>query len=100
VAPANDRPDANEEELRAVCTRSWAGFDRNDIDLFLAAFTAEATMSLFGGARVMEIAAMAASGELVTPFENSSHAPANQVVKIEGDAAVADTLVVAHVMEP
>ena len=98
--PANDRPAADEEAIRAACMRSWAGFDRNDLDLFLAAFTADATMSLFGGTQMVDIAAIAAGGDLATPFENSSHAPANQVITIEGDAAVADTLVVAHVMGP
>lgn len=80
--------------------RSWAGFDRKDIDVFLAAFTANATMSLFGGEQIVEIAAIAAGGQLQTPFEHSCHAPANQVITVEGDRAVADTLAVAHIVVP
>jgi SnoaL-like domain len=100
VTSASSSARTDEEEIRDVCLRSWAGFDRKDINLFLAAFTANAMMSLFGGSQVVEIGAIAAGGELVTPFEHSSHAPANQVITVERDTAVADTLVVAHVVVP
>jgi SnoaL-like domain len=89
---------ADEQGVRDACMRYWAGFDRNDIELYLAAFTADATLSLFGGAQVVSIADMAARGELASPFDHTSHAPASQTISIDGDRATADTYVVAHLV--
>jgi len=96
----NDRLEAlgDEQAVRNTCMRYWAGFDRSDIDVYLSAFTPDATLSLFGGEQVMRPADMAARGELLSPFEHSSHAPSSQTIFVDGDIATADTFVVAHLV--
>jgi len=89
---------ADEQAVRDACMRYWAGFDRSDIDVYLAAFTPDATLSLFGGEQVIRLADTAARGELVSPFEHSSHAPSSQTISVDGDSATADTFVVAHLV--
>jgi len=89
---------ADEQEIRDACMRYWAGFDRSDVDLYLAAFTPDATLSLFGGSQIVKVADMAAHGALTPPFEHTSHAPGSQAITISGDTATADTLVTAHIV--
>jgi hypothetical protein len=96
----NDRLEtlADEQAVRDTCMRYWAGFDRKDVDVFLAAFTPDATLSLFGGEQVVSPADMAARGGLGSVFEHSSHAPSSQTISVDGDNATADTFVVAHLI--
>lgn len=71
------------------------------MDIYLRAFTTDATLSLFGGKQVLkvsDISDIVASGKIVVPHEHTSHAPSNQVVTVTGDAATADTLVTCHLV--
>ena len=89
----------DEQRVRDACMRYWAGFDRRDVELFRAAFTEDATLSFFGGRRVVSVADMISGGGVTSnDFRYTCHTPANQVVKVTGDTATADTLVVAHLV--
>jgi ketosteroid isomerase-like protein len=78
--------------------RYWAGFDRGDLDLYLRAFTPDATLSLFGGSQVVAINDASARGMLGGAFDHTCHTPASQVVVVTGDTATADSLVVAQLV--
>jgi len=88
----------DEQAVRDACMRYWAGFDRRDVAVYREAFTPDATLSLFGGERVVPVADMLASGSVGGQFEHTCHAPASQVVEVDGDRATADTFVVAHLV--
>ncbi|HVV29883.1 MAG TPA: nuclear transport factor 2 family protein [Mycobacteriales bacterium] len=86
----------DEQQVRDACMRYWAGFDRRDAEIYLAAFTDDATLSLFDGQLVLNVAEFVADGGLQKAgFEHTSHTPASQVVRVDGDTATADTLVTA-----
>jgi hypothetical protein len=88
---------ADEHSIRDTCMRYWAGFDRGDLELYLSAFTADATMSLFGGEQTMSVADLAARG-FASPSGYRSHAPGSQAISVDGDRATADTFVVSHIV--
>lgn len=89
---------ASEQEIRDACMRYWAGFDRHDLDLYLSAFTPDATMSLFGGSTTVEVATIDRGSVLGGHYAHSHHIPGSQVITVTGDRAVADTLAVAHLV--
>ena len=88
----------DEQGVRDTCMRYWAGFDRRDSEIYGAAFSSNATLSLFGGERVVAVAEVMDRGSIGGAFEHTCHAPASQVVTITGDTARADTFVIAHLV--
>jgi ketosteroid isomerase-like protein len=88
----------DEQEVRDTCMRYWAAWDRRDLDLYLSAFTPDATVSLFGGKMETRIADTAAKGKLEGKHEHSFHAPSSQVVRVTGDTATADTMVLGFLV--
>ncbi|WP_236795457.1 nuclear transport factor 2 family protein [Amycolatopsis sp. GM8] len=84
------------QQIRDACMAYWAGFDRGDPEVYLRAFTPDATMSLFDGKTILDVAKFVAEGGLgKTGFEHKSHTPGSQVITVDGDTACADTLVTA-----
>ncbi|WP_236791797.1 nuclear transport factor 2 family protein [Amycolatopsis sp. GM8] len=88
----------DEQGIRDACMRYWAGVDQKDADLFGAAFTADAELSLFGGENVVKIADMIAGGRLSGGYAHTCHSLANQTVTVTGDTATATSFVVAHLI--
>jgi hypothetical protein len=88
-------PAADEHAVRDACMRYWAGFDRGDRDLMLSAFTPDATLSLFGGERVMSVAELTA-GPPTPQSAQRMHAPGSQAITVDGDRATADTFLVSY----
>jgi hypothetical protein len=86
----------DEQQVRDACMAYWAGVDRRDIQAYLRAFTADATLSFFDGAVTVPVAQLVRDGVLDKGgFEHTSHTPASQVIAVDGDNATADTLVTA-----
>jgi hypothetical protein len=86
----------DEQQVRDACMAYLAGVDRRDIQVYLRAFTADATVSLFDGAMTVPVAQLVKDGGLDKGgFEHTSHTPASQVIAVDGDTATADTLVTA-----
>lgn len=88
----------DEQEIRDACMAYWAGWDRRELDLVLRAFTADATLSLFGGELTMKVADLAARGRIDLDYKHTSHALSNQVLKVTGPTATADSLVTCHLV--
>jgi ketosteroid isomerase-like protein len=88
----------DEQQIRDAGMKYWAGFDRRDLDVYLAAFTPDATLALFGGSHVVVVNKESAQAMLAGDFEYSCHTPANEVIHVTGDSATADTLVVAQLV--
>lgn len=86
----------DEQGVRDACMRYWAGVDQKDAELFGAAFTADAELSLFGGDQVVKIADLIADGRLGAAYAHTCHSLANQTVAVTGDTATATSFVVAH----
>ena len=88
----------DEQQIRDTCMRYWAAVDRNDVELYLSAFTPDAVLVQLGGQKIVSIQDRAREGKLTTHYAFTSHAPASQVILVEGDSATVDTLVVAHLV--
>lgn len=96
VACAALRRLLDEQGVRDACMRYLAGVDLKDVELFRSAFADGALLSLFGGERVVRVADIVDPNDFGGSHPSTAHAVASQHVVVDGDTAVVENVVVAH----